>query len=115
MRLKHLQYVNRELEIMQLLAEKRHCNVIALKHYEVQETVCFFVMEKYTCSLADLIGEWTRRRQGSPWKTELYTYQLARGFAHIHGMGIYPLPRAVRVTRPLIPTPFSSAAQFPRV
>ena len=90
MRLKHLQYVNRELEIMQLLAEKRHCNVIALKHYEVQETVCFFVMEKYTCSLADLIGEWARRTQGSPWKTKLCTYQLARGFAHIHGMGIYP-------------------------
>ena len=82
------QFMNRELEIMQLLAEKRHCNVIALKHYDVQETVCFFVMEKYTCSLADLIGEWARRRQGSPWKRKLYTYQLARGLAHIHGMGI---------------------------
>ena len=82
------QCMNRELEIMQLLAEKRHGNVITLKHYDIQGTVCFFVMERYTCSLGDLIGEWARRRQGSPWKTKLYTYQLARALAHIHGLDI---------------------------
>ena len=85
------QYVDRELEIMQLLAEKRHCNVIASKHCAIQETARFLVMEEYTMSLGDLIGEWAHRGKSSLWKTKLYAYQLARGLAHIHGLGIFAI------------------------
>ena len=85
------QYVNRELEIMQMVTAKPHSNIIKLKHSNFEESgICFLVMERYTCALDDQIQEWARagRTIGSCWKTKVYAYQVARGLAHIHGLNI---------------------------
>ena len=87
------QYVNRELEVMQLLADKPHSNVVALMHSHTEQdaedtTVCFMVMRMFPMSLAALIDMWAKRGRGSEWKTKLYAYQLARALAHTHGLGV---------------------------
>ena len=85
-------YFNRELEIMQLLVNTPHPNIVALKHSHVEQTGgamhCFFVMPMYPMSLGELIHHWSQIKRSSEWKTKLYTYQLARALAHLHGLGI---------------------------
>ena len=88
------QYVNRELQIMQMFVARPHRNVIATKHSHVEHnehqraSYCFMVMPLYPMSLGQLISQWASRGRGSEWKTKLYAYQLVRALAHIHGMGI---------------------------
>ena len=102
--MQRMQAYEYKLEIMQLLAEKQHCNVMALKHYDIQGTVCFFVMEKYTCLLAD-------------WRVGAAQARLAVKNEAVHLPARERLcthPRhgylSVRMTRPLITIPFSSCS-----
>ena len=84
--------INRELAIMQFLANSPHPNIIALKnyHHSVQDTgvICFIVMEQFPMSLAGLIKEWAVKGKPHPFHTKLISFQLTRGIAHIHGLGI---------------------------
>jgi serine/threonine protein kinase len=88
----HPRSANREVEILRKVTAHPHPNIITLKqafteHDEWEETTCL-VMDLFPMSLDVLISDWARSGRGPRSAPKLFSYQLARALAHIHGMSI---------------------------
>eukprot|EP00450_Noctiluca_scintillans_P013596 CAMPEP_0194492086 /NCGR_PEP_ID=MMETSP0253-20130528/10761_1 /TAXON_ID=2966 /ORGANISM="Noctiluca scintillans" /LENGTH=379 /DNA_ID=CAMNT_0039332905 /DNA_START=53 /DNA_END=1192 /DNA_ORIENTATION=- len=85
-------YKNRELQIMK---ELRHPNVVELKHAfysagdKAGETYLHVVMEYCSDTVYRVMKHYSKMKQPVPLIiVQLYTYQMCRGCAYIHAVGI---------------------------
>jgi len=85
-------YKNRELEIIQ---ELRHPNVVELKRFffttedKTGETYLNLVMEYCSDTLHRVVRQYTKLRKPVPdHLVQLYSYQMCRGCAYIHAVGV---------------------------
>jgi len=85
-------YKNRELQLMQ---ELRHPNVVELKHHfytsgdKPGETYLNVVMEYCSDTVYRVLKHYIKMKQPVPHVlVQLYSYQMSRGCAYIHALGI---------------------------
>nr|ABV72531.1 shaggy-like kinase [Heterocapsa triquetra] len=85
-------YKNRELQLMQ---ELRHPNVVELKHHfytagdKPGETYLNVVMEYCSDTVYRVLKHYSKMKQPVPHiLVQLYSYQMSRGCAYIHALGI---------------------------
>ncbi len=88
-------YKNRELQIMRQLKKQPHPYIVQLKHYfsskapNSQEVYLNLVLEYVPETLYSVNRYYTKRKEIMPAIfIKIYTYQMFRALAHIHGMGI---------------------------
>jgi serine/threonine protein kinase len=86
---------NRELEIMRQLHKHPHPYIVHMKHYfitkgkRLDDTYLNLVLEYVPETLAAVIEMRRSRKEVLPnLLVKLYTYQLLRGLAHLHGLSI---------------------------
>jgi serine/threonine protein kinase len=84
---------NREVAMLQEVTAHTHPNIITLKRVfrktnDWGEETIYMVTDLFPMTLGVLISQWARSGRRSSSKMKLYSYQLARALAHIHGMSI---------------------------
>jgi glycogen synthase kinase 3 beta len=78
-----------EVALLGELTARPHPNVVRfLDAYEGESSVLIMVMELMPCSLAQLLARIPPRSRVPRERRQLFTYQLVRALAHVHGMGI---------------------------
>ncbi len=88
-------FKNRELQIMRQLKKHPHPYVVQLKHYfsskgsNSEDVYLNLVLEYVPETLYSVNRYYTKRKELMPSIfIKIYTYQMLRALAHIHGMGI---------------------------
>jgi serine/threonine protein kinase len=78
-----------EVAILGELTARPHPNIVRFVHsYEGESSELIIEMELMPCSLAQLLARMPPSSRLPRERTRLFTYQLARALAHVHGMGI---------------------------
>ncbi len=88
-------FKNRELEIMRKLKKQPHPYVVFMRHYfsskmsDSDKIYLNLVLEYVPETLHSVNRQYTKRKElMPPLFVKIYTYQMFRALAHIHGMGI---------------------------
>lgn len=88
-------FKNRELQIMRQLYKNPHPYVVQLKHHfaskgsKSDDVYLNLVLEYIPETVYSVNKYFTKRKEHMPIQSvKIYTYQMCRALAHIHGMGI---------------------------
>mmetsp|Transcript_13718 Transcript_13718/g.17949 ORF Transcript_13718/g.17949 Transcript_13718/m.17949 type:complete len:420 (-) Transcript_13718:213-1472(-) len=91
-------FKNRELQIMRLLVQDPHCNIVALKHCfysqgeKLDELYLNLVLEYIPETVYSIHRQYQKAKPNSTplpiIYVKLYLYQLSRALSHIHALGI---------------------------
>ena len=88
-------YKSRELQIMRQLKKRPHPYIVKLQHYfsskgnNAEQVYLNLVLEYVPETLFSVSRYYTKRNEAMPQLfIKIYTYQMFRALAHIHGMGI---------------------------
>ena len=88
-------FMNRELQIMRQIKDRPHPYIVQLKHFftskakDSEQIYCNYVLDYIPETLFSVNNYYTKRKEIMPAIfIKIYTYQMFRALAHIHGMGI---------------------------